>query len=110
MTLAELSPRDRRRGTYEAGLPRLRPAFGVRPFGADTTCQHIHPGGDLPPYSVLYCVACHRTGALVEKALRRRRQEADILLKQEEDRMAREERTGMGLRRFGRRKSSRKVA
>ena len=108
--MPEQPPRDRRKGTYEAGLPRLRPAFGVRPFGADTTCQHLHPGGDLPPYSVLYCVACHRTGAAVEKALRRRRQEAEALRKAEEDRLAREERTIMGVRRFGRRKSSKKVA
>ncbi len=53
----------------EPGLPRLRPMYGIRSFGANTKCCDIHRG-PLPEYTVLYCEACSRTGAAIEARIR----------------------------------------
>lgn len=38
------------------------PIFGCQPFGANTTCDAIHPGGPIPDGSRCYCVVCCATG------------------------------------------------
>lgn len=46
-------------GLYE---PKLTPRYGVQPFAPTTTCNDIHPYGDIPSGTRDYCESCARTG------------------------------------------------
>lgn len=46
-------------GLYE---PELTPRYGVRSFVPSTTCNDIHPYGDIPNGARDYCESCANTG------------------------------------------------
>jgi hypothetical protein len=48
----------------------LEPIFGPCPWSHLSTCQQVHPRGDIPSGSKCCCMACHRTGVEKHAAFR----------------------------------------
>lgn len=51
-------------GLFGEAMARLtiEPIFGPTAFGADSTCDDVHPHGPIPSGHRRCCMVCHRTG------------------------------------------------